>query len=565
MAAEPSDTDATSLLRQELAGARFERDRLALELQHVLTLTSSAVRMIDVTGVIVRTNVDSPDAAMAEPRTVRELWERQSPRHAKSEIALPFLETPALRALSGQGVQGQLLIVNGEGPDERRMLEASASAMIDASGALVGAVLLDRDVTYGHRLERALGDEVSRTSALLSRVMAEADRIELIVEERASALASREATLSRDRRLAAVGQLAAGVMHDVNNVLNPIMAAAYLLRHHAESPSAVRDYADRIRRAAETGAATAARVGRFIRQEPLHAGVDAKLDLSTLGEEVLELTEPLWRTRAHDGQYIEVVQAFAPGVFIRGLAGEIREALFGLVSNAIDAMPRGGVLTLRTFTLQAEACVQVADSGVGMSDEVRERALEPFFTTKGAAGSGLGLAEVYGIARRHRGTVSIESTEGEGTTVTLTFPYDVSELVDTKPFSASLLPVPLHILIVEDHDDGREFLRRLLVANGHTVEAASTLADAIDVLGREGSTPFDLVLTDVGLPDGSGWDLVALVRARFATIRIGVVTGWEPMISRADAAGAEFVLRKPLRAAELLAHIAGVKNPALPE
>jgi signal transduction histidine kinase len=564
MTAESSDTDAMCLLRQELAAARFERDRLALGLQHVLTLANSAVRMVDVTGAIVRTHVDGSDNAKAEPRTVRELWERQSPRDGKSELAVPFLETPALRALSGQTVRGQLLIVNGEGVDERRMLEASASPMIDDSGTLVGAVLLDRDVTYGHRLERALGDEVLRTSALLSRVMAEADRIELIVEERAKALASREATLSRDRRLAAVGQLAAGVMHDVNNALNPIMAAAYLLRHHAESPSAVRDYADRIRMAAETGAATAARVGRFIRQEPLHAGVDTELDLSMLGDEVLELTEPMWKARAHDGQDIEVVRDFAPEVFVRGLAGEIREALFSLVSNAVDAMPCGGRLILRTFRANDEACVQVVDSGAGMSDEVRERAMEPFFTTKGAAGSGLGLAEVYGIARRHRGSVNIESTEGAGTTVSLTFPYHASKPLGARLVGDSHLQAPLHILIVEDHDDGREFLRRLLVANGHTVEATSTLAEAIAVLGRESASPFDLVLTDVGLPDGSGWDLVALVRTRFAKIRIGVVTGWEPMISRDDAIGAEFVLRKPLRAAELLAHIAGV-SPALPE
>ncbi len=564
MAAESSETDAMCLLRQELTAARFERDRLALGLQQVLTLANSAVRMVDVTGAIVRSHVDGSDSENSEPRTVRELWERQSPRDGKSELAVPFLETPALRALSGQTVRGQLLLVNGAGVDERRMLEASASPMIDDSGTLVGAVLLDRDVTYGHRLERALGDEVSRTSALLSRVMAEADRIELIVEERAMALASREATLSRDRRLAAVGQLAAGVMHDVNNALNPIMAAAYLLRHHAESPSAVRDYADRIRMAAETGAATAARVGRFIRQEPLHAGFDTELDLSMLGDEVLELTEPMWKARAHDGKEIEVVRDFAPEVFVRGLAGEIREALLSLLSNAVDAMPRGGRLILRTFRVNDEACVQVVDSGVGMSDEVRERALEPFFTTKGAAGSGLGLAEVYGIARRHRGSVNIESTEGAGTIVSLTFPYHASKPSSTRLVADSHLQAPLHILIVEDHDDGREFLRRLLVANGHTVEATSTLAEAIAVLGRESASPFDLVLTDVGLPDGSGWDLVALVRSRFAKIRIGVVTGWEPMISRDDALGAEFVLRKPLRAAELLAHIAGV-SPALPE
>jgi signal transduction histidine kinase/ActR/RegA family two-component response regulator len=566
MTAETPPDVASTPKVPELAALRAELERVRLELDAILSLAPSSVRVFDLAGRLIRANENAQgDYPDPQPRTVRELWERDAARRLEDEAPLPFLETPAMRALAGATIRGDLLMVQRVGSVEPRVLEVSAAPMLDEAGKVLGTVVIDRDVTESRRLERTLDHEVLRSAALESRVLAEAGRIEQIVEERTRALASREDAMARDRRLAAIGQLAAGVMHDVNNALNPIMAAAYLLRHHAESPDAVRDYADRIRKAAETGAATASRVGRFIRQEPMHGGADEVLDLSALAEEVLQLTEPMRQRRPGDETQVRVVREQGVGVLTRGIPGEIREALFNLVSNAMDAMPRGGTLTVRTSVGQETSYVVVQDDGEGMSEEVRERALEPFFTTKGAGGSGLGLSEVYGIARRHRGSVSIASEPGVGTRVTLSFPLERTQpdapLTDVEPRRSS----PLHILIVEDHEDGREFLRRLLTADGHAVDAVTSFAEARARLAADASSSYHLMLTDVGLPDGSGWDLVAYAREFIPTLRVGVITGWEPMVSSADAVGAEFVLRKPLRAAELLAHIGGRKAPALPE
>ena len=535
------------------------------ELTAIMRLLPSAVRVVDLSGRIVRANARAErELGDVSPSTVRELWERDQPRHLEDNRPLAFLESPAMRALAGISVHGELLAVQGVRADEPRVLESSAEPTLDDDGRVVGVVLIDRDVTDSRRLERTLDREALSSSELESRVMTEADRIERIVDERARALAARDATMSRDRRLAAIGQLAAGVMHDVNNALNPIMAAAYLLRHHAESPDAVRDYADRIRKAAETGAATASRVGRFIRQEPLNEGVDEVLDLSAVTEEVLELTAPIRQQRPHGGSEVRVVRDYGSLVTIRGIPGEIREALLNLVSNALDAMPQGGTLTVRTLVCDHEALVVIEDDGLGMSAEVRERAFEPFFTTKGAAGSGLGLAEVYGIARRHRGSASIASAPCEGAAITLSFPVERrgSPLASLRTPTNTL---PLHILVVEDHDDGREFLRRVLCANGHTVDAVSDVGAARLRLAAATASTYQMLLTDIGLPDGNGWDLVALARDRMPTLRIGVITGWEPMVTSAEALGAEFVLRKPLHSAELLAHIAREPAPVLPE
>jgi signal transduction histidine kinase len=527
-----------------------------------MELTPTPVRAFDLGGRMVQRNtaaVDADEAWGVSAGTARDLWEAQQPRCLENDVAMPFVESAIMRALGGLRVTRELTEVQAHG--RSRILELSAAPVRDARGHVVGAVQLEADVTEQRGLERSLDHEVLRTAELESRVLSETGRIESLVEERARALAARQEAVARDRRLAAIGQLAAGVMHDVNNALNPIMAAAYLLKHHAESPDAVRDYADRIRTAAETGAATASRVGRFIRQEPLHPGTDEVMDLSQLANEVLEITAPVRAGLLGSASYVSIEQDYGDTVLARGIAGEIREALLNLVSNAMDAMPHGGVLRVATTIDGDDAVLAVSDTGVGMSDEVRERAFEPFFTTKGAGGSGLGLAEVYGIARRHRGSVTLTSTLGAGTTVTVRIPRE-QHAEHASPARAAKSSAPLRVLVVEDHDDGREFLRRVLSANGHTVDAVATLQEASHRLDMQADT-YDMVLTDVGLPDGSGWDLVTRVRSQHPTLRIGVVTGWEPMVRSAAASGAEFVLRKPIRAAELLSHLASHSSPVV--
>jgi PAS domain S-box-containing protein len=228
---------------------------------------------------------------------------------------------------------------------------------------------------------------------------------------------------SRAARLDAVRQLASGVLHDINNVLNPIMAAAYLLQAHADNPAAVRDYTARITKALEIGAATAARVGRFIRQEPLQGiGAEELVDLSAVADEVATMTRPSWAERAVGGP-VQFRDDLSSGALVRGIAGELRAAVLNLVQNALDAMAaKGGTLGLRTRVAGDAAVLEVSDTGTGMSPEVRERAFEPFFSTKGRGSAGLGLAEVYGIAKRHNGRAEIDTTPGAGTTVRLVFP-----------------------------------------------------------------------------------------------------------------------------------------------
>jgi len=524
----------------EREGLREDLARSVAQLESIFDVLPDSVRVVDADGKTVRTNSQAQEEhGLSNPQSLRELWQLDRPR-TLGGTTLFVHEHPTARALRGERVRGETLEVRRGPEGEIAVIEVNSNPLYDPHKRVRGAVTVERDVTERTRLQQ--------------QVQTEAERLERMVQERTRELLALQEAAARDRRLAAVGQLAAGVMHDVNNALNPIMAAAYLLEMNAENPVAVRDYAVRIARAAETGAATAARVGRFIRQEPLLGARENTVDLSVMVEEVVAMTRPLWQERAKGG-VVQLDESLTNGALVKGIAGELREALLNLVQNALDAMPGGGTMRIRTTKNDSEISVAVSDTGTGMSAEVRERAFEPFFTTKGVNGTGLGLAEVYGIARRHRGRAEIESEVGKGTTVRLIFPAGATEPVSEAPAAPKRVRPARRILLVEDHTDSREFMQALLETDGHKVESVKTVEEARLRLDREAGAYYEVLVTDIGLPDGSGWDLVAFARERRPALRIGVVTGWEPRNERDPAC--DFTLRKPVGAEDLLEQIAG--------
>jgi PAS domain S-box-containing protein len=533
-------------LRESLA-------RSVSQLETIFDVIPDSVRVVDIDGRTLRSNTQAQqDHAPHTPSTLRELWQLDRPKTLDG-TSLFMHEHPTARALRGERVRGETLAVR-RGPENQLIVEVNANPLYDERGRIRGAVTVERDVTFRVQLTKKLEEEARRTAELYERVSTEAERLERMVQERTREVLALQDARSRERRLAAVGQLAAGVMHDVNNALNPIMAAAYLLEANAENPTAVRDYAVRIAKAAETGAATAARVGRFIRQEPLQGVRDELVDLSTICDEVVAMTRPLWAERARGGQ-VQLNRQLATGTLVRGIAGELREALLNLVQNALDAMQGGGTLGIHTAILDNKIQLEVADSGIGMTAEVRERAFEPFFTTKGQMGTGLGLAEVYGIVKRHRGEVEIESQQGQGTIVRIRFPKAPIPAPEVKKEIVVRKKTSRRVLLVEDHTDSREFMTAMLETDGHKVTSAASVKEALERLKSAEGAEFDILVTDIGLPDASGWDLIPLARELRPGLRIGVVTGWEG--HNAPSEGADFLLRKPIRTSEFLTQVAG--------
>src|SRR5678816_477980 len=188
------------------------------------------------------------DHPAGQPSTLRELWQLDRPRTIEG-TSLFMHEHPTARALRGERVRGETLAVRRGADASAVIIEVNSNPLYDEHGKIRGAVTVERDVTVKTQLAKALEEEARRTAELYERVSTEAERLERMVQEGTQELLALQEARARERRLAAVGQLAAGVMHDVNNALNPIMAAAYLLETNAENPAAVRDYAVRIAKA----------------------------------------------------------------------------------------------------------------------------------------------------------------------------------------------------------------------------------------------------------------------------------------------------------------------------
>jgi signal transduction histidine kinase len=537
----------------EIEGLRQALARSVAQLEAIFDVLPESVRVFDHQGTVTRQNAAAhTDHAEQDLASLRELWRADLPRRADG-TSLFVHEHPTARALRGEAVRNETMRVR-RGSGGEQIIEVNSNPLRDANNGVVGAVTVERDVTERTRLARELAEQVRRANELYAVVSTEAERLEQQVKERTAEIERLSETRGRERRLAAVGQLAAGVMHDVNNALNPIVAAAHLLQMHADNPEKVRDYAVRIARAAETGAATASRVGRFLRQDPIALSPDAAVDLAVITDEVIAMTRPIWAERVGGGSVL-LNRSLSAGVFARAVAGEIREALLNLIQNALDAMKGGGTLGVTVRRDRNSAIIEVLDTGHGMSPEVRDRAFEPFFSTKGANGTGLGLAEVYGVVKRHNGRVELESEVGRGTTVRLVFPI-ADPATHTPPVVEAVDPhklPPRRILVVEDHADGRELMTQVLQLAGHEVRAVATVAAADAALDGD-APPFDVVITDIGLPDGVGTELATRVRRTHPGIRVGVITGWE--LRPESMADAHFSLRKPLIAEELLAQVA---------
>ncbi len=362
-------------------------------------------------------------------------------------------------------------------------------------------------------------------------------------------------------RLAELGQFAAHLMHGVNNTFSVILSASNMLQHSAESPSAVRDYAERIQRAVERGATTALRLGHFIRQVPLDMNSAERVDLAALVASVAETSGLMESCGSGRRVNLCVITETQSAVVVRGISVELREALTQLVHNSMEAMPDGGTLTVRCREEVDHALVEVEDTGAGMTEQVLQHVFEPFFTTRHGNDRGLGLAQVYGIARRHHGLVSIDSQVGRGTTVSVRLPrsLDAAAAVQ-RPISDS---VPSkRILIVEDQDDVQLLLRRVLEGEGYIVDVAATVGEARELLEVLAPPAYDLLLADVVLSDGSGLVLAHDISARHPTLRIGLLTGGDLQTESSDMKVVEFVLRKPWQLQELKSRVAGRTSAA---
>jgi signal transduction histidine kinase/ActR/RegA family two-component response regulator/uncharacterized membrane protein affecting hemolysin expression len=383
----------------------------------------------------------------------------------------------------------------------------------------------------------------------------------------------------QEERLRALGQMASGIAHDINNALCPIVVYSdLLLQNRHDQDENVSKQLQNIKTAGEDIAHIVSRMREFYRKREDQDAL-TPVNLNKIAIQVVDLTRPRWRDIPQARGITILMQTNLANNLpsITGNESELREAITNLILNSVDAMPDGGTLSIRTRVIGfsprstgeqtgSHVALEIGDTGMGMSEATRKRCLEPFFSTKGKHGTGLGLAMVYGIAERHEGRIEIDSVLGRGTTMRLVFP--VSDL--SKSTAAPQQPQPLapmaalKVLCIDDEPLLRDMLKQILENGGHNVDVADGGQAGLDLFrkARLAQQPFDVVITDLGMPYLDGNQVSKAIKNESSTPII-MLTGWGTIMKEDGDMPSQVdgVLCKPPKISELFEVLRKVTAP----
>ncbi len=405
-------------------------------------------------------------------------------------------------------------------------------------------------------------DDVSYLAGLAGQAAVAIDRARHLerLQDAVENLAITQQQLLVTTRLKALGELAAGVAHDFNNTLSGILGSSELLlaeldRGHLDEP--------RLQATLQTITQLALQAAACVRRLQDAAGVrrdrpEEEADLNQAVRLALDLTQPKWQVESElMGRPVRVALDLGEIPVVRGDPQEIAQAISNLVFNAVEAMPNGGHINLRTSVVENTVQLEVADDGAGMSPEVCGRIFDPFFTTKNT-GHGLGLSVVQGIIKRMGGSIAVRSTEGAGTTFTVTMPVAERRPEATPAQEPPLAPsAAARLLVIDDDPVNLEVCAEVLKQGGHEVVMAPS--------GEEGLAQFqagriDLVITDLCMPGLSGWQVVREIKKQDATVPVIVLSGWGVQLDESSLreAGVDLALTKPVPLRVLLRSVNSV-------
>lgn len=404
------------------------------------------------------------------------------------------------------------------------VLETSGLPFFDASGAIRGYRGIGRDITDRKRAE------------------------ELLIQS---------------ERLKAVADLSAGVAHNFNNLLQIVLSSAEVAMKAADlkDSSPARFYIEQILDCCRFGAETVQRLENFAQgHSNLTAAEGRVFSLSATVRKAVQMTEPWWKTAPErEGVSIGLQAELSDDCFVRGEENELFEVIVNLIKNAAEALPLGGRLWVRVFSEKDGTILQVEDNGSGISEEIRGRLFQPFFTTKGPKGTGMGLASSYGIVVRHGGSISVDSKEGKGTKFTVRLPpvsavQRISVLDAAEPLHA------LRILVVDDQALITASMEMMFQDQGHEVFTALSGQEGLEIFLRE---PLDVVVSDLSMPSMTGWQFAQAVKEASRDREVPkpafiILTGWGtdlPEEERLEELGVDRIMRKPIRIRRLMAMV----------
>src|SRR5262245_24163683 len=460
-------------------------------------------------------------------------------------------------------------------------ISLSISPIKDVGGRIIGASKIARDITPRKRMEAALKQAkealAKSNEELESQVRqrtAQLERANDALRQEMEEHQKLESQLWQAQKLESIGTLAGGIAHEFNNILNIIKGYALLIRQTPSIGESIAESLNVIDESVERGAYEVKQLLTLARK------TESRLTLYNPNDLLLDLVKLLKQTLPKTIELTLDLDSKVPPVAID--KNQINQALLNLAVNARDALPNGGELTLKTMvversqvpdpdaTAESYVCLEVRDSGIGMSAGVRARIFEPFFTTKSVGdGSGLGLAIVYGIVKSHKGFIDVDSKPGHGTTFRLYFPIaaheeksDIDaipnkELSVAKANGAGAPPISQartkSVLVVEDEENMVYLLRKAFLRNKCGLFVALDGEQAMAVYQNH-KDDIGVVLLDIGLPKYSGWDIVLRIKEQDPNIRIFVTSGYlEPDIkSKMERAGVEAFIQKPYNPTDIV-------------
>ena len=424
-----------------------------------------------------------------------------------SDLDVRMAQTEISRTINQIVTTGEARFESQQRRKDGQLFDVEVSAQYHPARAIL--VVFVRDITVRKQAEQKLQDSKRR------------------LEETIEELQQAQHQILLQERLRGLGQMASGIAHDFNNALSPIIGFSELLLKHPEKladHAQVIKWLTNIHTAASDAAGVVRRIREFSHQQQAAHDALTLIDPNQIVLQSIEMTEPSWKDQAQaTGRTFHLSTDLEPLPFIVGEAFAIREMLTNLIFNALDAMPKGGTLMLSTVVDGEFVRLSVKDSGTGMTEDVRQHCLEPFFTTKGTEGTGLGLAMVHGIVKRHSGRVDIESTIGQGTTVIVRLPIP-RETTELQVLTATpALSKLLRVLVVDDEPRLCELVKELLSFDGHTVE---TVENGEAALARLQTGSYDLVLTDKAMPQMSGEQLAVAIHQSAPSVPVILMTGF---------------------------------------
>jgi len=417
---------------------------------------------------------------------------------------------------SGQEWRGELCNMKKNGEDY--LESACISAMIDENGKINHYIAVKEDITDKRRMEEAL---------------------------------------MQSEKLKSMGIITAGISHEFNNILAIISGNIQLLENTYKDDSVLTKALCTIMKAADDGAEISSNMLKFAKAS--HNTKELRpSDIRVMLMQSIDFTKPRWANEAQAGgiEYKMDTEGMKRVPSIMCKPSEMREIFINLINNALDAMPGGGIISFSTWSDNDTVFVNVTDNGEGMAVGVKKNIFDPFYSTKGVAGTGLGMSMVYGVVDRHGGKIEVESGLGKGSTFALQFP------ITNKEVSSTVTPEPeqetdvknLRILVVDDQKAICDIHDQFLTSAGHKVKTVDNGADAINIVKAE---EFDLVLCDLAMPDVYGIDVIKTINGLEKKPKIGIITGGnaEPENMSAEEFQVDFLLMKPFKHPELLKHI----------